>query len=60
MRGGVTVDVSWKNGKPTSATFKVDKSAPGAVGRRIEVTYAGKTIVELAAGSGNTQTITTF
>jgi alpha-L-fucosidase 2 len=57
VRGGASLDLTWKASKPTGATVRVDKTASGATGRKIQLIYAGKAVAELIAGSGTTKTI---
>lgn len=57
VRGGITVDLVWKNGKPTKAVFTVDKNI---VPRDTQIVYAGKVLATLRTASGLSKTITSF
>jgi alpha-L-fucosidase 2 len=57
IRGGITVDLQWSGGKPTSASFKVDNNI---VTRPVNVVYAGKTVASFTTAPGLTKSITSF
>ncbi|KAF9009600.1 hypothetical protein BDQ17DRAFT_1072467 [Cyathus striatus] len=48
-RGGITLDLSWASGKPTSAQIKVDNSI---VLRQLRVVYGGKVVSEFKTAPG--------
>jgi alpha-L-fucosidase 2 len=58
VRGGITVDLSWKSGKPTLATLSVGKSVPGTSDRKVQVVYAGQVVAEVVTGSGTVKKVT--
>jgi alpha-L-fucosidase 2 len=45
----VTLDLAWKNGKPTKATLTVDANAPS---RSLIVIYAGETVASFKTTGG--------
>ncbi|KAG6877340.1 hypothetical protein C0993_008477 [Termitomyces sp. T159_Od127] len=51
LRGGLTLDLRWSNGKPVSASFKADNNV---VSRIVLVTYQGKTLASFKTASGLT------
>ncbi|KXN85658.1 putative alpha-fucosidase A [Leucoagaricus sp. SymC.cos] len=57
VRGGITVDLSWSNGKPTKAVFKVDKEI---VSRKVQVEYGGKLLASFTTTPGLSKTISSF
>ncbi|KAJ7103723.1 glycoside hydrolase family 95 protein [Mycena epipterygia] len=57
VRGGMTVNLAWKGGKPTSASFKADASvAP----RPVQVVFANKVVASFTTSAGLSKTITSF
>lgn len=57
LRGGLTLDLQWSNGKPVSASFKVDDSV---VSRNVLVVYKGKPLASFKTASGLTTSISSF
>ncbi|KAJ7054060.1 glycoside hydrolase family 95 protein [Mycena amicta] len=57
VRGGITVSLAWTNGKPTSASFKVDASV---VPRPVQVVFANKMVASFTTSGGLSRTITSF
>jgi alpha-L-fucosidase 2 len=49
VRGGVTLDLAWKDGKATKATLMVDAHAPS---RSMEVVYEKKTVASFTTKGG--------
>ncbi|KAH9950824.1 glycoside hydrolase family 95 protein [Amylocystis lapponica] len=54
IRGGLTLDLAWAGGKPTSATLTVDQSASP---RPIQVVYAGVVVTSFTSSAGLAKTI---
>ena len=54
LRGAMTLDMSWKNGKPTSIMITVDE---GAIPRQIVLDYAGKEIASFTTSSGMVKSV---
>ncbi|KAF9004601.1 glycoside hydrolase family 95 protein [Cyathus striatus] len=57
VRGGITLDLSWASGKPTSAQFKVDNSI---VSRQVQVVYGGKVVSEFKTAPGFMKSLNHF
>ncbi|EGN94360.1 glycoside hydrolase family 95 protein [Serpula lacrymans var. lacrymans S7.3] len=57
IRGGITLDLQWSGGKPTSAVFTVDSSVAGRQ-RDVVVNYAGKVVGEFTSNPGTAKTVT--
>ncbi|KAG5651905.1 hypothetical protein H0H81_006986 [Sphagnurus paluster] len=57
VRGGITLNLQWAAGKPTSTFLKVDTSI---VTRPVQIVYAGKTLASFTTSPGLTKTITSF
>lgn len=57
VRGGMTVNLQWANGKPTSASFMADASV---VARPVNVVYAGRTLTSFTTSTGMTRSINSF
>ncbi|KAH0579033.1 hypothetical protein H2248_003194 [Termitomyces sp. 'cryptogamus'] len=57
LRGGLTFDLRWKNGKPVSASFKADANV---VSRNVLVLCRGKTLASFKTSSGLTISISSF
>ncbi|KAH7920127.1 glycoside hydrolase family 95 protein [Leucogyrophana mollusca] len=57
IRGGITLDLEWSNGKPTAATFTVDSNVAGRQ-RDVVVNYGGNVVGEFTSNAGTTKTIT--
>lgn len=57
VRGGLTVDLQWNNGKPVGATFKADTKV---VARNVVVVYGGKKLTSFTTSNGLTRSITSF
>ncbi|KAG1733874.1 glycoside hydrolase family 95 protein [Suillus paluster] len=59
IRGGITLDLAWNEGKPTTATFTVDQDIAGRE-RDVLVNYGGKVVAEFRSNGGYTQTVSSF
>ncbi|KAJ7678231.1 glycoside hydrolase family 95 protein [Mycena polygramma] len=57
VRGGITVNMQWAAGKPTSAAFRVDSSV---VSRPVQVVFGGKVVASFTTSSGLSKTVTAF
>jgi len=57
VRGGITVNLQWKDGKPTSASFLVDSKVAA---RPVQVVYQNKVLASFTTSSGLSKTITRF
>lgn len=57
VRGGMTVNLQWKNGKPTSASFHADANA---VPRPVQVVFGNKMVASFTTSAGLRMTITSF
>jgi alpha-L-fucosidase 2 len=57
VRGGITVNLQWKDGKPTSASFLVDSKVAA---RPVQVVYQSKVLASFTTSSGLSKTITRF
>ncbi|KAG5725450.1 putative alpha-fucosidase A [Termitomyces sp. T112] len=57
LRGGLTLDLRWKNGEPVSASFKADANV---VSRNVLVLCRGKTLASFETSSGLTISISSF
>ena len=51
VRGGLAVNVAWRNGKATSGSVVVDRSAPR---RSVQVVYQGRKVAAFATEGGKT------
>ncbi|KIK57466.1 glycoside hydrolase family 95 protein [Collybiopsis luxurians FD-317 M1] len=58
-RGGITVNLEWDDGKPTSATFTVDAN-PISTTRRVQVVHAGKSVASFTTSPNFQTTIHNF
>lgn len=57
LRGGISVDMAWEDGRPTKVVLSFDKhTAP----RPIRVVYANKQMDSFMSNSGSTRIITSF
>ncbi|KAL4063679.1 glycoside hydrolase family 95 protein, partial [Scleroderma citrinum] len=56
IRGGITADLAWKDGKPIMARFIVDNDIAGRA-RDIRVKYAGRLISQFRSHSGTVENI---
>jgi len=57
VRGGITFNLSWADGRPTGATFTVGQSI---VPRPVQVLYDGRVVRSFTTSPGLTGTITSF
>ncbi|TFK37018.1 Six-hairpin glycosidase-like protein [Crucibulum laeve] len=57
VRGGITLDLAWSGGKPTSASIKVDS---GITPRSVKVVYKGKTLASFKTSPGLTRSFSSF
>ncbi|RDB26766.1 putative alpha-fucosidase A [Hypsizygus marmoreus] len=57
VRGGITVNLEWSGGKPTSASFSV---ASNIVTRPVQVLYSGKMVASFMTSPGFSRSINTF
>jgi len=56
-RGGITVNLAWKGGKPTSASFQLDSSI---VPRPVQVVFGNKVVASFTTSAGLRKTVTNF
>jgi len=56
-RGGITVNLAWKAGKPTSASFQLDSSI---VPRPVQVVFGNKVVASFTTSAGLLKTVTSF
>ncbi|THU90400.1 glycoside hydrolase family 95 protein [Dendrothele bispora CBS 962.96] len=56
IRGGMTLDMQWSDGKPTTTKFTVDAN-PIVSGRNVEVVFDGQTVGSFAATPSLTKNI---
>ncbi|KAI6157265.1 glycoside hydrolase family 95 protein [Pisolithus tinctorius] len=56
IRGGITLDLSWKRGKPNMAKFTVDDDVAGQV-RDVNVNYAGRVVGRFRSNPGTIKNI---
>ncbi|KAJ7905032.1 glycoside hydrolase family 95 protein [Mycena leptocephala] len=56
-RGGITVNLAWTAGNPTSASFHVDASI---VPRPVQIVYNNKVVASFTTSPGLSQTVTSF
>ncbi|OJA17722.1 hypothetical protein AZE42_04789 [Rhizopogon vesiculosus] len=59
IRGGITVDLAWNAGKPTTVTFIIDQDLAGRE-RDVVVNYGGKIVAQFRSNGGYIQTISSF
>ncbi|KAF8954807.1 glycoside hydrolase family 95 protein [Flammula alnicola] len=59
VRGGITVDLKWSKGRPTSATFSVDVGT-NVRQRPVKVVYAGRVLASFETSAGLKKRISTF
>ncbi|KAJ6551471.1 glycoside hydrolase family 95 protein [Mycena capillaripes] len=57
VRGGITVNLQWKAGKPTSASFHVDANV---VTRSVQVVFRNKVVASFTSSPGLSKTVTAF
>ncbi|KAF5381765.1 hypothetical protein D9615_005480 [Tricholomella constricta] len=57
VRGGISINLHWNKGRPTSAIFKADSNV---VARPVQVVYGGKTLTSFTTSGGLTRAITRF
>ncbi|KAJ6536950.1 Six-hairpin glycosidase-like protein [Mycena capillaripes] len=57
VRGGITVNLQWKAGQPTSVSFLVDASA---VTRSVQVVFRNKVVASFTSSPGLSKTVTVF
>jgi len=55
VRGGITVDLAWKNGMATKAVFKVDQNI---VPRNVRIVYVGRVLAQFRTKAGLSKVIT--
>lgn len=58
MRGGITVDLAWADGKPSNAQLRIDDGNVSS--RPVQVVYTGKTVASFTTQSGAVHSITQF
>ncbi|PFH51636.1 glycoside hydrolase family 95 protein [Amanita thiersii Skay4041] len=58
LRAGVRLDMDWSEGKPNTATFKVDKSVRES--RNVRVVYNAKVVGSFVTGSGVIKSFSSF
>lgn len=59
IRGGITLDFAWIDGRPTTVTFTVDQNVAGRE-RDVIVNYGGQVIAQFRSHGGYSQTISSF
>lgn len=57
VRGGITVDMSWTNGKASNVTMTVDNNI---IERPVLVLYEGRQVASFVTSSGAVHTISDF
>jgi len=55
IRGGITVDLVWKNGMATKAVFNVDQNI---IPRNVQVVYVGRVLAQFRTKAGLNKVIT--
>jgi len=55
IRGGITVDLTWRNGMVTKAVFNVDQNI---VPRNVQIVYAGRVLAQFRTEAGLNKMIT--
>ncbi|KAF5390948.1 hypothetical protein D9757_003944 [Collybiopsis confluens] len=58
-RGGITVDIEWSNGKPTTASFTVDAN-PISTSRQVQVVFGGKSVGSFTTSPNFKTTLRSF
>lgn len=56
IRGGITLDLAWKDGKPNMAKFTVDDDVAGRA-RDVRVNYADRFVGEFRSNPGTVKDI---
>jgi alpha-L-fucosidase 2 len=59
IRGGITLDFAWNDGRPTTAIFTVDQNVAGRE-RDVIVNYDGRVVAQFRSNGGYSQTISSF
>uniref|UniRef100_A0A0W0FSY2 Putative glycoside hydrolase family 95 protein n=1 Tax=Moniliophthora roreri TaxID=221103 RepID=A0A0W0FSY2_MONRR len=59
VRGGMTIDIKWSSGVPTSVDITVDQN-PISTKRPVQVVYKGNVVKEFTTNPGLSQSITSF
>lgn len=59
IRGGITLDFAWNDGRPTTATFTVDQNVAGRE-RDVIVNYGGQAVAQFRSNGGYSQTVSSF
>ncbi|OSX62210.1 glycoside hydrolase family 95 protein [Postia placenta MAD-698-R-SB12] len=54
LRGGLTLDLEWANGKPTALTITVDQNV---VARPVEIVYSAGTVASFTTSGGLTKAV---
>ena len=54
VRGGISVNMAWSNGRLSNAQFTANSDARGRV---VQIVFAGETVAEFIATSGSTKSI---
>lgn len=54
MRGGMTLDLEWAEGKPTSLNIKVDE---GITARPVEIVYSGNVASSFTTSGGLSKSV---
>jgi len=68
VRGGITIDMQWNNGAPTSLGITVDSASTDSHGverfnpvvRPVQIVFEGKTVLEFETKAGFSQNVTRF
>jgi len=55
VRGGITVDLAWKNGMATKAVFNVDQDI---IPRNVQIVYVGQVLAQFRTKPGLSKVIT--
>ncbi|KAG1768876.1 glycoside hydrolase family 95 protein [Suillus placidus] len=59
IRGGITLDFAWSDGRPTTATFTVDQDVAGRE-RDVIVNFGGQVVAQFRSNGGYSQTVSSF
>ena len=57
MRGGITIDLEWSDGKPSQAVISTADSFPE---RQVNVMYGGTVVKQISTGTAQSVTLSDF